>query len=100
MTDPLGDAGAMAQAQAKALVQNASALGLTWTLRPAAVTSSNPIMATFDGDTVPIDMTSLIGAVYAGQRVYVLIIPPSGNYIFGTTTQAQLGARARVTNAQ
>lgn len=83
MTDPLGDAGAMAQAQVKALVQNAQALGLTWTLRPATVTSSSPVMATLDGDTVPIDMTSIVGSVYSGQRVYVLIIPPSGNYVIG-----------------
>ena len=38
MTDPLGDAGAMAQAQVRALIQNATALGITWTLRPATVT--------------------------------------------------------------
>lgn len=74
----------MAQAQVKALVANATALGLTWTLRPATVTSANPIMTTLDGDTVPIGTTSLIGAVYVDQRVYVLIIPPSGNYIIGS----------------
>ena len=100
MTDPLGDAGAMAQAQAKAMVENAPALGLTWTRRPATVTSDDPIMATFDGDSVPIGMTSMIGPVYVGQRVYVDIIPPSGNYIVGTAVPTQLGVRARVATPQ
>ena len=84
MTDPLGAAGAMAQAQVRALVQNASALGLTWTLRPATVSIDSPITAVFDGDTNGIGMTSLIGPVAVGQRVFVLIIPPSGNYIVGS----------------
>lgn len=85
MTDPLGAAGAMAQAQVRALVQNASALGLTWTLRPATISDvANGITAIFDGDSAPIDMTSMVGAMMVGQRVWVLIIPPSGNYIAGT----------------
>jgi hypothetical protein len=90
----------MAQAQAKAMVQNAQALGLTWTRRPATVSSDSPVMAIQDGDTTAIEMATLIGPVYVGQRVYVDIVPPSGNYIVGTAASTQLGARARVTNAQ
>lgn len=86
MSNPLGDAGAMAQAQVRALVQNAQALGLTWTRRPATVVDDSPVTALFDGDTEAIAMTSMIGPVYPGERVYVDIIPPSGNYIIGRAT--------------
>lgn len=90
---------AMATAQVKAIVDNADRLGITWTLRPGTVVSSNPLTVTMDGDTVAIGMFSMIGATYAGQRVWVLIIPPSGNYVIGDALGTQLGARARVTNA-
>jgi hypothetical protein len=43
--------------------------------------------AIYDGDTVAIAMTSMIGAVYAGQRVWVMQVPPSGNYIAGTVSE-------------
>ena len=86
MSDPLGAAGAMAQAQVRAIVQNATALGLTWTRRPATVTQDDPVMAVFDGDTEAIGMTSLIGPVTVDERVWVDIIPPSGNYIMARAT--------------
>lgn len=91
---------AMATAQVKAIVDNADRLGITWTLRPGTVASSSPLTVTMDGDTVPISMFSMIGATYAGQRVWILIVPPSGNYVIGDALGTQLGARARVTNAQ
>ena len=85
MTDPLGDAGAMAQAQVRALIQNATALGITWTLRPATVTGydGSGALAVMDGDTVPIGVTPMISSLAVGQRVYVLVVPPSGNYVVG-----------------
>jgi hypothetical protein len=86
MTDPLGEAGAMAQAQVRAIVQNATALGLTWTRRLATVALDDPVTAIFDGDTEAIAMTSLIGPVTVDERVWVDIIPPSGNYIMARAT--------------
>lgn len=77
-----GPASQDAQATVQAVVENAQRLGLTWALRPATVASSDPT-ATFDGDSVPIAMTSLIGTLRPGQRVRVLIVPPSGNFIVG-----------------
>ena len=77
-----GPASQDALATVQAVVENAQRLGLTWALRPATVASSDPT-ATFDGDTAPIAMTSLIGTVRPGQRVRALIVPPSGNFIVG-----------------
>lgn len=77
------------------IVENADRLGLTWTLRPATVidggtpSSNLPagiIMATYDGDTEPIGMVSMVGqGIPANTRVYVLRVPPSGNFIVGFT---------------
>lgn len=102
MSEPLGaGAGAMAQAQTKATVDNAGDLGLIWTRRLASVTgySGTVPMALMDGDTVPIAVVSMVGSLAAGQRVYVDIVPPSGKYVVGVVS-GQIGARARVTNAQ
>lgn len=68
------------------IVDNAKRLGLTWTLRFATVitvTNNQFAMATYDGDTIPISMTSMIGPVSIGDRVFALNVPPSGNYIVG-----------------
>lgn len=81
-----GPASQDAQATVQAVVENAQRLGLTWALRPATVVSSSPITAVFDGDTEPINMTSMVGSVSIGQRVYVFVVPPSGNYIAGFVT--------------
>ena len=84
MSSPLGiDTTAMIQA----LIENAKRLGLIWTLRLATVVDgSDPtaINATYDGDTAAIDMTSMIGSLAPSERVYVLQVPPSGNFIAGS----------------
>lgn len=79
---------------AQTIVETATRLGLEWTLRPATVQSSQSaaeVIATYDGDSEPIRMISLIGLVQTGSRVYVIHVPPAGNYIAGTL----LGAVAR-----
>lgn len=70
-------------ARVKAIQDNAERLGLVWALRPATVTSSSPVEAMVDGDTQTIGMQSMMGAVYPGDRVYVIKVPPSGNFIVG-----------------
>ena len=79
--------GGDAQAQVKATVDNARALGLIWTLRLATMTSIDPVEGIYDGDTeaggVAIAMTSMVGSVAIDDRVYVIGVPPSGNFIVG-----------------
>jgi hypothetical protein len=60
---------------------HAGRLGLIWHLRPATVMSTNIIV--FDGDTQPISAVSMIGPLYVGARVMVIIVPPDGNFIVG-----------------
>jgi hypothetical protein len=100
MTAPL-DAAGQAAATASAIVDNANALGLTWRLRPATVAVNSQIVV--DGDSEPIDWTdTLIGPVLVGQRVWVITVPPSGNYIIGfVDALAPIGAHvARGITAQ
>lgn len=81
MTGPAADAQYIVQA----VQENAERLGLIWKRKRAIVISTgDSIMATLDGDTEPIAVTSMIGPVAVGQRVYVDVIPPSGNFISGT----------------
>lgn len=76
-----------AVAAVKALVENAKALGLIWSLRPATVTVDAPdpslVEVIMDGDTVSISVVSLIGALAEGSRVMVMVVPPSGMFIIG-----------------
>lgn len=79
-------------AAAKQIVANAKALGLTWTLRIATISvlqsvgSNEPplVAGTYDGDSVAIGLTNITGEeLLPGQRVYCLMVPPSGNFIIG-----------------
>lgn len=73
----------------QALVENADRLGLTWQLRPATVntvSSDGSVTATYDGDTVPIGMISMIGTPVIGSRVMATFVPPAGNFIVGNLT--------------
>jgi hypothetical protein len=70
------------------LLRNADRLGLTWRLRPATVASSTADAVTasviYDGDTIPITVTNLLGHPLAvGQRVTCAFVPPAGNYVIG-----------------
>ena len=99
MTTPGAESADLAVAQTEAIVENADKLGLTWGLRPATVVAADPLLATYDGDTEPISMTSMTGALSAGERVYAIRVPPSGNYIIGRTMpQPLLRARCSAGN--
>lgn len=71
---------------AETLVRNAFRLGLTWRLRPGTVvdvSTANLVVVRLDGDTTPIPVTSMIGSRAINTRVYVLTVPPAGNYMIG-----------------
>jgi hypothetical protein len=71
---------------ADALVKNSIRLGISWRLRLATVSNaidSNSMEVLIDGDSVSIVIVSMIGEVPAGRRVYVITIPPAGNYAVG-----------------
>lgn len=68
------------------LVAQAKKLGLTWDLRPATVVNganTSNISATYDGDTTPLNMTSLVGILSNNSRVQVIFVPPAGHFIIG-----------------
>jgi hypothetical protein len=71
----------------QAIKDNAARLGLTWSLRPGTVNSyvalTNTAMVTFDGDTVSIGTTSLIGSVRINDRIMGMDVPPGGKFIIG-----------------
>ena len=89
------------EADAAAMVQtiqeNAKRLGVSWDLTMATVldgSDSSSISAVFDANAdtnVPTQgLISTIGAVAPGARVYVLQLPPAGNYIIGLAEQPGL----------
>jgi hypothetical protein len=92
-----------ADASSQALVENAQRLGLKWDLRAATVVSLDAAPKVIvDGDTTSITATQIAGGgVYLNQRVYVLIIPPSGVFIISappfTAKQVLSATRSSVT---
>jgi hypothetical protein len=73
------------------VVEDANRLGLTWQLKLATVTDNSPAQAIYDGDTAAIGMVSMIGSLEVGARVYVLVVPPSGNFVVGQVVNQQSG---------
>ena len=83
-------------AGARELVNQARNLGLTWTLRLATVVNSAPdsMTAIYDGDSAAISMVNMSGNTLSpDERVYALIIPPSGNFVVGRVNNFGLVAR-------
>lgn len=74
---------------AQAVVNDAKRLGLTWTITLATVTNTSPVEAVVDGDSVAIGMVSMVGFLSPDQRVYVIQVPPSGNFIVGFVSPAR-----------
>lgn len=79
-----GDESPILAAVQEAIAQS-RALGLTWALRMATVVTTNPLTILYDGDTIVINAVSMVGPLAIGQRVYVLFVPPGGNFITGVT---------------
>jgi len=103
MTDPVSATAEVvtdtATASTAALVQNADRLGLKWGLKPATVMEVGAsIKIVYDGDTADITAVSMIGQVDIGDRVYVLFVPPSGNFIVGRVETASTGVLAQITS--
>jgi hypothetical protein len=81
---------------AKGIVENANRLGLTWRLSIGTVTeasSANRFLVILDGDENEISVTSMMGTVTVGRRVYVVSVPPSGNYALGMVSGLFPGTR-------
>jgi hypothetical protein len=81
-------------------------LGLTWQLRVGTVVE-NPsvdlLRVRIDGDESIVSMVSMIGKVPITTRVYVLSVPPAGNFITGMVNRiypsSRLATTTRVTNS-
>lgn len=94
MTSPLTEAPALIGTGTQALIENAGRLGLTWQLRIATVMTvglKGVATATYDGDTVPIGVTSTVGTLTVGTRIYTLSVPPSGNFAVGKVSAMETG---------
>ncbi len=73
---------------AKATVDTAKRLGLTWDLTPATVSYSvagePTLLVVVDGDSESIEAVNLLGVwVPTGARVMTLRVPPSGLFVVG-----------------
>lgn len=64
----------------------AQALGLTWQLNKATVFDGRDptaVSLVMDGDTATIAVVSMVGPLPQDARVWVMSVPPGGNYITG-----------------
>lgn len=86
--DPNLDAPSLIGTGIQSLVNESRRLGLTWQLVLATVQNGETSQVICDGDTEAITAVSMMGPVYTGYRVYVLQVPPSGNYIVGVTSNS------------
>lgn len=68
-------------AELKAMAER---LGLTWQVRTAtidAIVNDNSVIATYDNDSNGVLMINMAGPLLAGDRVWVFVVPPQGNYV-------------------
>lgn len=87
---------------------NASKLGLTWQIRPATVVGSDDdgnALVVIDGPDLaaaaPTPATPLDGLPLTGARVFIVSVPPNGDYIVGTfpsERHARMSGETGVTN--
>jgi hypothetical protein len=79
---------------------NAANLDLVWGVRPARVSDvmSNSVQVIFDGDDNVVIALSMIGTLVKNARVWVLRIPPSGNYVVGFAAGVALPGAASFDN--
>jgi hypothetical protein len=77
----------------QSLVENASRLGITWKLSLGTITSTGLTPTVLvDGDEIPIGAVPMCGNLKIDSRVYVMSIPPSGNYIVGQVAERESGS--------
>ncbi len=95
-TTPGGSPSAILAAVQETINQS-RALGLTWTLRMATVVSGNPLTIVFDGDDQVVPAVSMQGILSPGLRIFVFIVPPSGNFVAGFVGASGVPYRATQT---
>jgi len=88
MSAPVGQQGQQtADATVEAVQTQASGLGLSWALRVGTVLfGSDPaaVILRMDGDNLArVNGFSMVGPLPVGMRVYVVEVPPAGQYVVG-----------------
>lgn len=88
----------------EALVETFRRMGLAWRLLPATVFADNTntpssTKVTIDGDTDPTRAISMVGQVPQGARVFLMVVPPQGNYIVGIGTGGMRIWKSQLTQA-
>lgn len=98
MTGPFGVGGSQdvpqdVTAGVEAMIGEFDRLGARWRLRAATVIAGSSTLqqVTLDGDSEPVPIISMVGALAVGSRVWCVSIPPSGTYVIG-----RLGVTASV----
>ncbi len=71
------------------IVANANKLGLIWRIGTGTVLGGlgSSVLVSMDGDNASISsipVTTMIGVPAVGTRVFVISVPPNGNYLIGT----------------
>lgn len=89
MTTPIDYGGSFPSLDPGEVVSGNVRLNSTWNLRYATVVATvfnndSAVLGRYDGDVTQLTpLISLIGQLTVGDRVAVLFVPPSGNYVIG-----------------
>lgn len=78
------------------ITANAQKLGLIWQIRPGEIAGSdsdgNALVLMDGGGTAATPATPLDGMPATGARVFVVSVPPNGDYIIGAANGPQVGS--------
>lgn len=77
----------------EALVDTFRRMGLMWRLLPATVFAADApsaLQVILDGDTEPTRAISMVGLPPVGGRVFVMVVPPAGNYVVGRSGRSSV----------
>lgn len=83
---PQGPVSELISVGVQEVVRTARRLGLIWDLRVGVVTeltSSSLIKVRLDADSESISAVPMTGTTFEGLRVYVISVPPAGNFVIG-----------------
>lgn len=97
---PQGPVSELISVGVQEVVRTARRLGLIWDLRVGVVTeltSSSLIKVRLDADSEPISAVPMVGTTFVGERVYVISVPPAGNFVIGAVNR--IYPRSRIATA-
>lgn len=97
---PQGPVSELISVGVQEVVRTARRLGLVWDLRVGVVTevtSASLSKVRLDGDSESVSAVTMVGTTFENERVYVISVPPAGNFVAGAVDR--IYPRSRIATA-